>query len=253
LVATLTPALAVAPPPKPLPALPQAAAPAPSAPTAPTVRPASPPPSAPPYAAPPPQPPNRVERETVFVRRPSRTGLLLGGHVGWMLGGGQLPIDSGTSLDTNVVAAGGLAYGFDGGLRFGRQWYVGLDVEHAELAHGDLSSTPDVTDANASTTLVTVVLAFIGNPDLASFYGEVGVGERWFSFTATTSLGQVNTSFNAADLTLGAGVWLPVGPSLRLLPKLSVSVGSFDPPGGGTSETHSFILLGMAGFYNLDF
>ncbi len=213
------------------------------------------PPPRPPPPPPPPPPPNRVEREVLVVRGPSRSGLLLGGHIGWMAGTGQLPLADGSTIDTDTVANGGVGYGLDGGLRFAWHWYVGLDIEHAELAHGDLSSSsapPDAIDASGSTTLVSAVLGYIGNPDQVSFYGEVGVGARFFSFTQTTSMGdQITTSFNSADLTLGAGVWVPLGPSFRLLPKLSVSLGSFDSAAG--SETHSFVLLGVAGFYNLDF
>jgi hypothetical protein len=188
-----------------------------------------------------------------MVRGSSNAGLLLGAHIGWMLGGGTLPVGSGATVDTNVVGAGGVAWGLDGGLRFGRQWYVGLDVEHAELAHGDLSSAPGISDASASTTLVAVILAFIGNPEQASFYGEVGLGGRWVSFNETSAGIQTTTSFNSGDLTLGLGVWLPIGRSLRLLPKLTAGLGSFDQPYGGGQSEHSFILLGMAGFYNIDF
>jgi hypothetical protein len=45
---------------------------------------------------------------------------------------------------------------------------------------------------------------------------------------------------------------LPVGSALRLLPKLTVGIGSFDPPSGSGAEGHSFAMLGLAGFYNLD-
>ena len=82
----------------------------------------------------------------------------------------------------------------------------------------------------------------------------MGLGGRWFSFTKTSASVQTSTGFNSGDLSLGIGIWLPVGRSLRLLPKVNISVGSFDPADNvGTSETHSFFLLGVAGFYNLDF
>jgi len=248
-----TPAVAPVPPPPPPPPLPSLPPSPPQSASPPASSPSPAPGAPPPYSAPPPVPTSSADRGMAMMSRPSRAGLLVGGHIGWMLGGGTLPLAGGATIDTNVVASGGVGYGLDGGLRFGRQWYIGLDLEHAELGHGDLSKIPDVTDANGSTTLVAVILAYISNPDQASFYGELGLGGRWFSFTTTSSSVQTTTSFNSGDLSLGAGVWLPVGRSLRLLPKLNVSLGSFDPGTGGTPETHSFIWLGAAGFYNLDF
>jgi hypothetical protein len=213
-----------------------------------------PPPPAPPPPppGPPPPPPDSGQPPLQAPHRPSRTGLLLGGHIGWMYGGGQLPLPDGTPVDTNTVASGGVGYGLDGGVRLARNWYLGVSIEHAELAHGDLSATPDVLDASASTTFLSAVVGFIGNPDQVSFYGELGVGARWFSFSETTSTAQQSVSLSTADLTVGAGIWLPLGRFVRLLPKLTVSFGSFDQGVDTEAQTHSFILLGMAGFYNLD-
>jgi hypothetical protein len=87
-----------------------------------------------------------------------------------------------------------------------------------------------------------------------SFYGEIGAGSRWLSFTETGSAGQVSTSYNAGELTFGAGLWLPAWRSLRLLPKVTIGVGSFDPAtGSGSTEGHSFAMFGLAGFYNIEF
>jgi len=104
-----------------------------------------------------------------------------------------------------------------------------------------------------------VVFGFIANPDRASFYGQLGAGTRWFSFSETTTPSvERNASFNAAELMLGAGVWLPIGRSVRLLPEVTLGWGAFDvaPTGPGTTtttEAHVFWVLGLAGFYNLDF
>jgi hypothetical protein len=179
-------------------------------------------PGAPPPYIPPPPPPV-TDQEMALARGPSRTGLILGGHFGWGVPTGGFPFDNGARVDSSTVAgAGGLAYGLEGGLRFARHWYVGLDFEHADFGHGDLSSVPQVSDASSSTTLVGVAFGFIANPDRASFYGQIGAGTRWFSFNETAAGRQENASFNAAELMLGAGVWLPVGRSVRLLPELTL-------------------------------
>jgi hypothetical protein len=241
------------PPPPPAPAAP---APLPPLPTATVTTPA--PANVPPPYEPPPPPPRDADRQMSQMSRaagPSRTGLLLGGHLGWEFGGGKLPLDANTSVDTTLLATGGVAYALEGGLRFARHWYLGLNLEHAELGHGDLTALPNnVSDASASTTLLGAAIGFIGNPDRPSFYGELGVANRWLDVSETTSTGPLNWNFSSAELTLGAGLWLPVGPSVRLLPEVTLGLGSFDPPGGasGSAEGHSFVMLGMAGYYNLD-
>jgi hypothetical protein len=218
---------------------------------------AAPPGTPPPYLPPPPPP--VTDRELALARTPSRTGLLLGGHFGWGVATGGFPFDNGTRVDANTVAGtGGLAYGLDAGLRFARHWYASLVIEHADLAHGDLATAARVSDASSSTTLLGVDFAFIGNPDRASFYGEIGVGTRWFTFNETLVPGtQRSASFNAAEFMLGAGIWLPVGRFVRLLPEVTLGLGAFDvAPSGSTaafSEAHVFWMLGMAGYYNLDF
>jgi hypothetical protein len=238
------------PPPFPPPAAPSAAPSAAAPPPNPAPGTA---PGAPPPYMPPPAPPPQTDKDAALRPKASLSGMLLGAHLGGALAGGKLPLEAGSTVDANVVGAGGAAYGLDAGLRFARQWYVGLALEHAELGHGDLSALSGVSDASSSTTLLELLIAFIGNPDRASFYGELGAGNRWFSFTETGST-SVNGSYKAGELTLGAGLWLPAGSSLRLLPKVTVGVGSFDPPtGSGSPEGHSFAMLGLAGFYNIDF
>jgi hypothetical protein len=216
---------------------------------------AAPPSTPPPYIPPPTAP--VTDKEMALARAPSRAGLLFGGHFGWGVATGAFPFDNGQRIDASTVAgSGGLAWGLDAGFRFARHWYAGLAVEHAELGHGNLSNAPTVSDASSSTTLFGVAFGFIANPDHASFYGQIGAGTRWFSFTETANSAQRNASFNAAELMLGAGVWLPVGRSVRLLPEATLGWGAFDVAasgGGTTTQAHVFWLLGMAGYYNLDF
>jgi hypothetical protein len=168
---------------------------------------------------------------------------------------GVLPTGSGESLSTSEVAGNGLAIAFDGAYRFGRHWGAGLTVEHAGFGAGTQSGS------SASTTLVEVFLAFVANPDRTSFYGQVGVGSRWLSYSGYTSSTLLTNQapsgdYNSPDFSLGAGLWIPAGRAVRLLPKVTFGIGNFDQPSGGqTGKTygHSFFMLGLAGFYNLDF
>jgi PEGA domain len=260
-LATLRPAAAATPlPPPPVALPPLSAAPGPTTASAtpPIVTGPAPLGVPPPYGVPPPPPPPVTDKEVRNLRKPSRTGLLLGGHLGWEVTGGRLPTSTSTVVDANQVAANGLAYAVEGGLRFARQWVIGIALEHAELGHGDLSSlSGGVTDANASTTLLAAFIGLMGNPDRVSFYGELGAGTRWLSLNQTSAAGgQESWNFNSGELTLGLGVWIPAGNSLRVLPKLTLGLGSFSPPNdssGGSLEGHTFVMLGVAGFYNLDF
>jgi hypothetical protein len=193
----------------------------------------------------PPPPPPVVESAAPPAPPKSRTALLLGGHLGFELPGGSLPTNSGP-IDTSSVGGGGLALALDGGLRFARQWYAGLTIEHAELG--------GVQGSTGNTSLVGVVVGLMVNPDRASLYGEVGLGSRWFSYTINN---QRNPTLNSSEVTLGAGVWIPVGNKLRLLPEATVSLGGFSPkaPMTGTTgqnQTHDFVMLGVAGYYNVD-
>jgi hypothetical protein len=257
-LASLRQTVEVAPPP------PAVAPPLAVAPPPPVAPPPVPPPSAtpgtgaaspgapPPYTPPPPPP--ITDRELARAG-PSRTGLLLGGHLGLELGGGAFPVEPGLNVDASEVARVGLAYAAEGGLRFGRRWYVGLSIEHAELGG---SPQPPVTDANSSTTLLALVIGFIGNPDRTSFYGEIGAANRWLTYTESFGPNQSpqSTSYTNGEVTFGLGVWIPIGRAVRLLPKVTLGLGAFDPPAAvpGTPSTwHTFTMLGISGFYNLDF
>jgi hypothetical protein len=156
------------------------------------------------------------------------------------------------------VAGSGVAIAFDGAYRFARHWCVGLTIEHAGFGAGTQSGS------STNSTLVEVTLAIVANPDKTSFYGQVGVGSRWLgysgyvdpNFVTNPTMKTSSGDYNSADFSLGAGLWLPVGRALRLLPKVTFGIGNFDQPAGqqtGVTYGHSFFMLGIAGFYNLDF
>ena len=236
---------------------------APSPPAAAAPPPPPPPPLAGVVGATPPAPPPIVAVD-LGPSEPlrSRVGLLFGLHLGFEGAGGTVPAPNATeAVDPSNVGAGGFAFGLDGGVRFARRWYVGLTLDRAVFSGGnanDLPSAAGVSRATSNTTQLGVILAFIGNPDRVSFYGEVGLGERWFDVHETTvqTTSQGNSRlYEGGEFMLGLGVWIPAGRSFRLLPKLTAGLGSLS---SGSSDSNSynafatFVMLGMAGFYNVD-
>jgi hypothetical protein len=192
----------------------------------------------------------------------SRVGLLFGAHLGFEGAGGSVPAPNATNaIDPSNVAGGGFAFGLDGGVRFARRWYVGLTLDRAVFssANADALAGNDVSKATSNTTQLGIILSFIGNPDHVSFYGEIGLGERWFDVHETTTQGALDPPdhlYKGGEFMLGLGVWIPAGRSFRLLPKLTAGLGSL---GNGNTNTNSnydafatFVMLGMAGFYNID-
>jgi hypothetical protein len=216
----------------------------------------------PPVLGPPPPPPPPIVATELGPSQPlrARVGLLFGLHLGFEAASGSVPAPNTTAgaIDPNNVGQGGLAFGLDGGVRFARHWYVGLTLDHASLGNGNLNDLPpgEVTGASSNTTQLGVILGLIGNPDRVSFYGEIGLAERWFNVreTTTQSLPADHRIYNGGEFTLGVGVWIPAGRSFRLLPKVTVGLGSIDSgdPNDRYSGFASFAMLGLAGFYNLD-
>jgi hypothetical protein len=195
----------------------------------------------------------------------SRSGLILGGHLGWEIPTGSIPLAPGANVDTASLSGGGLAFAFDGGLRFARQWYVGLTVEHASLGQGkDLSVLGNPLSISSETTALGVVLGIMVNPDRTSAYFELGLANRWYSFDATNPDGtKTSNGYTSGEGQVGLGLWIPAGSWLRLLPIATVGFGTFSAPNNNSSAPpvsssngsvgHTFVMLGLAGFYNLDF
>jgi hypothetical protein len=239
------PASASAPAPAPAPAPASASAPAPA--PAPGLPPAPP--------GPPPPPPER---------RSSRA-VLLGAHLGGLAPGGSIPssalpipVANSETVQTGNVAQPGFAYGLDGGLRFARQIYVGLDLEHASLGSGHPSDL-GVTSVASNTTSLAAVLGYIVDPDHASFYIDLTAGLRWFHVTetgtpGTNTPGTKSVTLDSGELGLDAGIWIPAGRNFRVLPKASFSAGSFNATESGSSAAqHVFVMVGIAGFFTNDF
>jgi hypothetical protein len=184
----------------------------------------------------------------------ARVGLLIGVHLGFEGVSGSVPAPyAAGAVDPTNVGSGGVAFGLDGGVRFARHWYVGLTLDRASLGSGNVNDLPNnVVNASSNTTQLGVILALIGNPDRVSFYGEIGLAERWFDVRETTMPPSLDHHlYNGGEFTLGLGIWIPVGRSFRLLPKVTIGLGSLgsDDANSGFS---SFGMLGLAGLYNVD-
>jgi hypothetical protein len=193
--------------------------------------------------------------------RRSSAGLLVGGHLGYEGVSGNVPTPASGFVSPGDVGGGGFAFGLEGGLRFGRQWYVGLDVTRASFTSANLSGLgASINGASSNTTLLALVGAFIANPDKVSFYGELSLGERWFDVHETrASTGDTSQLFNAGEIALGLGIWIPAGRSFRFLPKITFGFDSFNSDTSsasintGSSDIATFTTLTLTGLYNLDF
>jgi hypothetical protein len=212
----------------------------------------------------PPPPPPVGEAPPGTGPRESRMGVIMGLHLGLELPNGQVQGLDGSTVNISSVSAGGLAYALDGGLRFARQWYVGLTLEHASLGAGKDASAlgAGAGSLSSSTTAAGVVIGLIVNPDRVSFFGELGAQARWYDLSYADVTGKHPATYTAGEALLGLGVWIPVGHSFRLLPEATAGLGAFGPPSRSgqvpttTTATdslgHGFVMFGVAGFYNID-
>jgi hypothetical protein len=214
----------------------------------------------------PPPPPPMVAPDAANVPQPRRSnlGFILGLHLGGEVAGGQVPVPTGGVVDASSVSNTGFAYGLDGAFRFGRRWFVGLTFDRATLGHGNENDFTGVSDARSSTTLLGLTLAVVTNPDRVSFYGQIGLAERWLDVRETLTSGPPSSKlYSGGEFTLAAGVWIPIGDRVRLLPKFdlglgTLSNGSFTAGANGITTDGSqtafsfFGMFGVAGYYNID-
>ena len=241
--------------------------------TPPPVAGANPPPAAgttPPPAGQPEQP-----QEWAPQKKTSTMGLLLGARAGVMFPTGTIEKGINGGPDTSMsdkVSTGG-ALGFEGNLRFARHFMIGLGFEHGFYGKGDnVDTNVGPAGTNVSTTissnLVDIHVGYISNPDGLGFYGELGLGYRWL--IGSTSFGgtDASTVYNGGELSLGAGIFIKAGNSLRIIPKVNFGIGQFSTADTSCSGTlcsgnttaslsleqafHTFIFLGVGGFYNID-
>jgi hypothetical protein len=191
------------------------------------------------------------------MRQRSNVGILIGVHLGAVAPSGRIPTADGNMSDLNNVSQGGIGAGLDGGLRFARHWYAGLTYDHTAFA--PTTTNPQLTSAQSHSDTIGLDFAFIVNPDRVSFYGTLGLQTRIYTLSAGTIATETYTS---GEVLAGAGIWIPIGHRVRLLPELTGGFGSFGVPSNvsasasntsGFGETgHGFFTLGLVGYYNID-
>jgi hypothetical protein len=212
---------------------------------------------------PPPPPVEGPEAPVAPAQHHANLGLIFGLHLGVAGAAGTVPTPEEGSAGAGEVGSEGVAFGGDAGFRFGRHWIVGLTLEHASLNKGTANLSSNTRSASSNTTSFGANIAFVGNPDRVSFYGQLGVGERWYNVTETTETTTNTTIFrrlySAAEFNMGLGVWIAIGRSVRLLPEATLSLASLSSGNTldqvGPTVTGTFVavgMLGIAGFYNLD-
>ncbi len=214
-------------------------------------------------------------------KRGGSTSFMFGPRLGVAIPGGNL-VQNVSSSD--LFGPGG-AFGVEVGLRFVRVLYAGLVVDHAVLSKGSAIdaaagtlATGNSLTTSGSTSYVGLHLAYISNPEGLGFYGELGVGYRWLTRSARVSsadgvsFSDFNETLKGTDYTLGAGVHLKPADWLRIIPKITVSAGTFKTSdqsctqagaitcqnGPGTAsgditntDTHTMVFLGVSGFIDL--
>jgi hypothetical protein len=196
---------------------------------------------------------------------PTSTGLLLGVHAGAVIPAGN--VSKGLKVEDFATTGGG--GGIDVALRVAKMLLIGAVFEYASLgAPKQISNLPTgvTADTSVSTTYVGINIGIIPNVDKVSFIGDVGLGSRAATQKITAGGQTQEVSVKGLEFALGLGVSIPAGP-IRIVPKTTIGLGSFSsadikgPTGTQTNgtidsanrETHTFIMLGIAAFYSLDF
>jgi len=210
-------------------------------------------PPPPPYGAGGPNPDRPVRPRQAG---PTSSGLLFGVHGGAVIPTGD--VSNGQKIENFASAGGG--GGLDVYVRLAKMLLLGATFDYASLgAPKSVDGVAGTFDASAHTSYVGVNLGIIPNVDRVSFIGDLGLGSRTASLTLTQGGISRESSATGLEFALSAGISIPAGP-IRLVPKLGLGVGSFSTAtlNGASADitdksTHTFVFLGLAALYSLDF
>jgi hypothetical protein len=171
-------------------------------------------------------------------RNYSRMSLLFGAKFQVLVPTGKV---FGTA-DMSSFAGAGAGGGGEIAFRFGRFFLLGVDIEGGAFAPaGGFNATP-------STFFIGPYLGYIDNPDGVGFYGEIGGGYRQASGVGTGSA-------YGGDFLLGLGLHIRAGSYLRLIPKVTASMGAFSNTDRGPiidMAPHFIFGFGLTGFFDVD-
>lgn len=197
---------------------------------------------------------------------PSSAGLLLGAHLQYVAPLGA--VKDGTTFKER--ASGGPGFGIDLVGRVARLLLIGGTLDIAPL--GAPSKTEGLVPSGSTGKFTTtsvyagLLVGVLPNVDKVSFYGDLGFGMRWLSYSLETQGGTVSKQsedYNGWELGLNAGLSIPLGP-IRAVPKVGIAFGNFTtstPCVGaacnqqditGDSAGHTILTAGLTLYYNLD-
>ncbi len=213
---------------------------------------------------PPPPPPDQWQA----AKKPASSSILLGVRLGASIPTGDIYKDNaGTSYAISDTASAGGAIALEGGLRFGRSFYIGLFLEGASFSKGSKidDNFKGYDSATASSAAFGALLAYISNPNGVGFFGEIGVDYRSFSQTVKFPNASISGSVSGGEFLIGAGVHILAARMFRIIPKVEVTIGSFGKPtcdatgarcivneANFNSSSHAFVFIGVGGYYNID-
>ena len=221
--------------------------------------------------SPPPPPPPPPPDQWQAAKKPVSSSILLGARFGVSIPAGDAYKQTdGTAINMSDYASAGGAIALEGGLRFGRSFYIGLFLEGASFSKGSQVDAQfgKYDTATASSVAFGALLAYISNPNGVGFYGEIGADFRSFSETVKRTTGGVQTSsslsLSGGEFLIGAGVHILAARTFRIIPKVELGIGSFGKAsvcdGNGTcvdatnfqASSHALVFIGVGGYYNID-
>jgi hypothetical protein len=177
------------------------------------------------------------------TRPESRTGFFVGPRVG-----GQLMMGQGiASVFTGAYSVGG-----EVNLRFADTLFVGVFVDHAfgnASVNGGEGPPPS---ASAAMTNVDAIFGVIVGHGPVRGLLQLGGGYRWAAISETDGPESLSFPYQAGEGLLGAGLWIQVGPYVRLIPRIDLTVGAMTDDQGRT-DRYTLASAGLAGDFNLDF
>jgi hypothetical protein len=201
----------------------------------------------------------------------SKMSIFIGPSLGLFIPGGKLPDGNAAQTHTAVgdYAGPGGAISLEGAFRFARLFFFELQLEGAGFSGTTQSGPLGSTSYSATSGMVAGKFGVITNPEGFGFYGELGVGYRLFSVKANITAndgttGSAQANYEGIDYMLGVGMHFKAGKYVRIIPKMSLAVGSFNDPSVSTnggvsatssidqSEVHEFFFLGLGGYFDID-
>ncbi len=224
--------------------------------------------AAPTSTTPPPPPPADTR---------SKMSIFIGPSLGLMVPAGKLPNGSDTPDSMGDRAGPGGAISLEGAFRFARIFFFGLQLEGAGFS-GQSAATvnfptngvnvPTAANTSASSGMFAGHFGVITNPEGFGFYGDIGLGYRALIVKATSIAADgtsIQSTYSGIDYILGIGMHFKAGKYVRIIPKMSLAVGSFSDPdvsingqsvsglaASGTTAFHEFFFLGVGGYFDID-